>query len=57
MTNTPDEPLGDEEMQTSAGPGAGDTPLGSDGDSTDADGSDGDSTDASDGDATSGGSV
>jgi hypothetical protein len=48
MTSTPDEPLGDEEMDTTAG-GAAAVP-GGDADGTD--GGDGDSTDSTDGDST-----
>ena len=62
MTETPQEPLSDDDMSTT---GAGDPPPApqdadgtdgdatdtTDGDSTDADGTDGDSTDSTDGDA------
>ena len=50
MTN--DEPLGDDELDTTAG-GSDAVPAG-DADGTDGDGTDGDSTDSTDGDATDG---
>jgi hypothetical protein len=51
MTDTPDQPLRDEDMETT---GATTGPVGdADGtDGTDADGTDGDSTDVTDGDST-----
>ena len=63
MTNTPDEPLSDDQMSTEQGGAShGDVDLtgsapqeglggGTDADGTDADGSDGDSTDVTDGDS------
>ena len=65
MTTTPNEPVGDDDIETVAGAaptpdlgGDGDSTDSSDGDSTDggdADGTDGDSTDTTDGDSTDGG--
>jgi hypothetical protein len=54
MTTTPNDPVGDDDIETVRGATA--TPMpGGDADSTDADATDGDSTDATDGDSTDGG--
>ncbi len=54
MTTTPEEPLRDEDMETTTGDATGPagTSLDTDADGTDANGTDGDSTDTTDGDST-----
>ena len=55
MTTTPNEPVSDEDIETTGGPdGPSQTGLG-DADGTDGDSSDGDSTDTTDGDSSDGG--
>lgn len=65
MTTTPNEPVGDDDIETAGAPdgpsqmglGDADGTDGGDADGTDADGTDGDSTDTTDGDASDGDST